>query len=196
MNNKNLKIISGGQTGADLGGLVAAKLLKVSTGGWAPKGFRTLLGPKPTLGSMFNLQETMESCYKLRTIKNVQDAHITIIAAHDLASAGTALTIRKIRSLDLPYTVFKFNPAESIETALANHENSLQELTNLIIKKSLVHEQVVINVAGNSTRSSVRAFDFTCAYTLKLLTKLLNLPVKEVSQQELDRYRDNYDATF
>jgi hypothetical protein len=34
-------IISGGQTGADQGGLFAAEILKIKTGGYAPKGYRT-----------------------------------------------------------------------------------------------------------------------------------------------------------
>ena len=41
------KIISGGQTGADYGALLAAHALGLETGGWAPKGWRTEDGPKP-----------------------------------------------------------------------------------------------------------------------------------------------------
>ena len=37
------KIISGGQTGADMGGLLAAKDLGIRTGGWMPKGWLTEL---------------------------------------------------------------------------------------------------------------------------------------------------------
>ena len=33
------RIISGGQTGADEGGLMAAALLGIPTGGWMPRGF-------------------------------------------------------------------------------------------------------------------------------------------------------------
>jgi hypothetical protein len=37
------KVISGGQSGADLGGLRAAKVLGIQTGGSMPKGFLTRL---------------------------------------------------------------------------------------------------------------------------------------------------------
>ena len=42
-------IISGGQTGADQGGLLAARKSGIQTGGWCPLGWRTELGPAPWL---------------------------------------------------------------------------------------------------------------------------------------------------
>ena len=42
-------IISGGQTGADQAGLLAAQALGLQTGGWAPHGWRTDAGPAPWL---------------------------------------------------------------------------------------------------------------------------------------------------
>lgn len=42
-----VRIISGGQTGADQGALVAAKQLGIETGGWTPRGFLTEAGPCP-----------------------------------------------------------------------------------------------------------------------------------------------------
>ncbi len=41
--------ISGGQSGADFGGLLAAKRCGIPTGGKIPKGFLTENGPKPEL---------------------------------------------------------------------------------------------------------------------------------------------------
>jgi hypothetical protein len=46
---KIVKVISGGQTGADQGGLVAARTLKIETGGTAAKGWLTEDGPKRKL---------------------------------------------------------------------------------------------------------------------------------------------------
>ena len=43
---KIFKIISGGQTGADKGGLIAAKKANIKTGGIAPKGFMTEAGKR------------------------------------------------------------------------------------------------------------------------------------------------------
>lgn len=51
------KIISGGQTGADEGGLEGARLLGIPTGGTAPKGYRTENGPNLTLRDTYGLVE-------------------------------------------------------------------------------------------------------------------------------------------
>lgn len=37
-------VLSGGQTGADLGGLRAARACGIPTGGWAPRGWLTEVG--------------------------------------------------------------------------------------------------------------------------------------------------------
>ena len=49
------KCISGGQTGADFAGLEAARICGILTVGTAPKGFRTLDGSNPDLGSVYGL---------------------------------------------------------------------------------------------------------------------------------------------
>ena len=49
------KIISGGQTGADMGALLAARDLGMESGGVAPKGWRTEDGPQETLLLSFGL---------------------------------------------------------------------------------------------------------------------------------------------
>ena len=46
MHKSELKIVSGGQTGADRGGLEAAIHLGLDWGGWAPKGWRAEDGTK------------------------------------------------------------------------------------------------------------------------------------------------------
>ena len=57
------KIISGGQTGADVGGLLAGRDLGLETGGWIPEGFLTegttrgSRVSRPDLGEQFGLRE-------------------------------------------------------------------------------------------------------------------------------------------
>ena len=58
-----LKIISGGQTGADTGGLIAAQKAGIRTGGCAPKGFITEDGSNPELGSVYGLYESNSDQY-------------------------------------------------------------------------------------------------------------------------------------
>jgi len=72
-------IISGGQTGADLAGLRAAKSLDIETGGYAPAGYMTENGPALFLGSMYGLEEMDTTDYKARTEKNVKLADATVI---------------------------------------------------------------------------------------------------------------------
>lgn len=74
---KLITVISGGQTGADLGGLKAAVVLGLNTGGYAPKGFRTERGPAPELAD-FGLVETFEADYSVRTMMNVHHADVTL----------------------------------------------------------------------------------------------------------------------
>jgi Circularly permutated YpsA SLOG family len=47
-----MKIISGGQTGADQAGWRAAKACGLETGGWMPKGWKTELGCSPFFGPL------------------------------------------------------------------------------------------------------------------------------------------------
>lgn len=94
--SKILKLISGGQTGADVGGLEAARLLGIPTGGTAPKGYRSLAPDQAQhaelLRSRYGLGEHPESAYPPRTMKNVDDAAATI-AFLLKPSTGTGKTI-------------------------------------------------------------------------------------------------------
>lgn len=71
-------VISGGQTGADQGGICAAKFLNYDTGGMAPKGFETEEGPAPWLAH-FGLREGSSKSHKSRTYHNVVHADATVI---------------------------------------------------------------------------------------------------------------------
>lgn len=48
------KVISGGQTGADVGGVLAARLHHIKTGGWMPKGWKTLNGARLTRRKVYS----------------------------------------------------------------------------------------------------------------------------------------------
>ena len=71
-------IVSGGQTGADRGGLEAGRRLGLITGGWAPKDFRTDEGRDPELRTVFGLREHPSSEYPPRTEANVKFADATV----------------------------------------------------------------------------------------------------------------------
>ena len=85
----DLLVISGGQTGADLGGLRAASLLHFRTGGWIPKGFRTETGSDTGL-AIFGLKETRSDGYIERTNLNALESDITLWFGNPNSPGGKA----------------------------------------------------------------------------------------------------------
>lgn len=127
-NHGLIKIISGGQTGADQAGLRAAKKLDIPTGGWIPKGFRTEDGDKPSLGLHYSLVETKDRDYKKRTMLNINMADGTIIFS-ERPSRGSTLTEDVCYKMRKPYHI---NPG-------------VDEIRMFINE----HEIQVLNIAGN-----------------------------------------------
>lgn len=82
-------LISGGQTGADQGALLAAKKLGIRTGGYAPAGWKTEAGPAPWLAD-YGLVQHITSNYLARTRENAKLADATVIFGRP--SAGSSKT--------------------------------------------------------------------------------------------------------
>lgn len=138
-----VKIISGGQTGADRAALDAAIELDISHGGWLPKGRKTEDGPLP---EKYNLLELDSENYRDRTEKNIIDSDGTLIVAFGPLTGGTALTEslaikhdRHLLVLDLAEITMK----EAIEAA----EKWLQE-----------NKISVLNVAGSRASGEPRIY--------------------------------------
>src|SRR5690606_13962705 len=130
------KVISGGQTGADQGGLRAAKKAGIDTGGWIPKGFLTEDGKRPELGEEFGLRETWSTRYAERTNMNVEDAHGTLIFTNNKMSPGTQCALRAIERCCSPYLV----------VSEGSHPDEVVEW----IKRNCIE---ILNVAGNRESS-------------------------------------------
>ena len=122
------KVISGGQTGADQGGLEAARRAGIPTGGFAPEGFLTEDGPQPELGTRYGLTEGPGG-YDDRTIRNVRAADATVLFARKPGSDGTRLTLETLARLGKPHIV---NPTPA-------------ELRAFLVE----HRVRILNVAGN-----------------------------------------------
>ena len=95
------RVISGGQTGADQGGLEGAKEAGIETGGMAPRGYRTSSGPQPDLRRRFGLEESQSAYYSPRTRTNVRNSTGTVIFG-DPHSPGSRLTSRLCREYQKP----------------------------------------------------------------------------------------------
>jgi hypothetical protein len=123
-----LKIISGGQTGADQGALVAAHQLGIETGGWMPHGALTENGPAPALLGLYKLREHRSMGYPPRTRANVRDSDGTIWIG-TVGSPGYRCTSTACVDYDKPFKVITCY-------------SELREFTR-------VHNIRVLNVAGN-----------------------------------------------
>lgn len=94
------RIVSGGQTGADQGGLDAAIKAGVPHDGWCPAGRRSEDGPIP---SKYQLQETAEWEYPRRTRLNIQESDGTLIFTVGKPTGGSKLTFSLCEELTKPH---------------------------------------------------------------------------------------------
>ncbi|MGR3295988.1 MAG: YpsA SLOG family protein [Candidatus Bathyanammoxibius sp.] len=99
------KIISGGQTGADQGGLMAGSILGLPTGGTAPPRFWTESGADYSL-RVYGLVagDPDPKTYPLRTLANIQGSDGTLLIGN-MESAGSRMTMRLCTQQGKPYIV-------------------------------------------------------------------------------------------
>jgi len=142
MKEKILKVISGGQTGADQGGLKAAKELGIPTGGCAPKGYKTENGPNLNLMKEYMLHQSPSSSYNPRTEENVSKSDVTIIFSA-VNSPGSALTEN--------FCKFKGKPFMSVDPYNSNPEEIGSFISGIYEEKG---RKIIINVAGNRESKS------------------------------------------
>lgn len=151
------RLISGMQTGADQGGLIAAKKAGIPTGGWATKGWRTEDGPNPELGNMYGLVEHESPDYAKRTAANVHDSNGTIRFAYAFGTAGERCTLKNIRWYNKPYFDVKvLEPPPPEEVAQWIVANNIE----------------VLNVAGNRESSWPGMEKFVVEYLGKVFDLL------------------------
>jgi hypothetical protein len=104
MNLQSLKIISGGQTGADRAALDWAIKNGVAHGGWCPKGRKAEDGP---IDAKYQLQETPSSIYRQRTEWNVRDSDGTVIFSVGKRLLGNSFeTLEFAKKFRKPYLHF------------------------------------------------------------------------------------------
>ncbi len=109
-----MRIISGGQTGADQAALDAAIALDIPHGGWLPKGRKTEQGPLPL---RYDLRESGSSRYRDRTEKNILAADGTLIFSFGPLTGGSALTEALAIRHDRPFLHVDFELIERKQAA-------------------------------------------------------------------------------
>jgi hypothetical protein len=111
---RSLRIVSGGQTGADRAALDAALAAGLEVGGWCPRGRRAEDG---RIAARYPLRETPERAYAARTRANVRDSDATLVLNVGALEGGTAQTVRDAVALRRPYLVVDLADAPDVESA-------------------------------------------------------------------------------
>ncbi len=128
-----LKIISGGQTGADTAALNFAIRNGLAHGGWCPRG---RLRENGTIPVRYRLQETPSTYYSQRTLWNVRDSNATVIfSIRSTLTGGSRKTAEFVRHLRRP--LLHISAAKSA----ADGPRLLRQFLRL-------HSVRVLNVAG------------------------------------------------
>ena len=157
------KIVSGGPTGADRGGLDATIHAGLPCGGWCPKGRRADDGFIPAI---YELQETNSSEYPARTRANVVDSDATIIFTRGPLEGGSLLTAVCCEKHGKPWLhVDMGEKLPRLTKATIAGPSPFSDMTNRIAnwlegriegsgKSPKPPENVVLNVAGQRERKS------------------------------------------
>ena len=151
------KIISGGQTGADIGGLRAAEIVGIKTGGCMPLGFLTEQGKRPDYKERFGITEHYSPKYHLRTEINVVESDGTVRIAGNFHSRGEACTLRAIKKHGKPY--FDVNVKNPPQVS-----KFIEWLTNNNVS--------ILNVAGNAESTWPGTEEFAEQYIISALKAL------------------------
>jgi hypothetical protein len=152
-----LKVISGGQTGADIAALKAAKHMGVPTGGYMTKGCRTLAGAKPEYIEEYGMIELGTFDYRRRTRKNVEESTATLAFASNFQSSDEKCT--KTACLDFNREYLPVNIVGGKAIILRPIDIACWiEYKNIII----------LNVAGNSERTCPGIEDIVYKYLIEV----------------------------
>ena len=142
------KIVSGGQTGADIAALDVALRYGLPHGGWCPKGRRSLEGPIP---DRYQLVESPKSNYLERTEWNVRDSDGTVVfTLTTKPSSGSLQTIKFARKHGKPCLHV------SQESGGCGHDNSALLLQKFVIEYGIK----ILNVAGSSEIKAPGIYDW------------------------------------
>jgi len=137
------KVISGGQTGADIAGIDAAIACSVPYGGWLPKGRKTENGPVPKAYTEF--LEMSRGGYPKRTEQNVKDSDGTVIFTYGKLAGGSSLTKN--------FSVKNKKPWRHID--LDEVQNPAAKIKDWIIEWDIK----VLNIAGKSANKAPGIYD-------------------------------------
>lgn len=129
-----VRVVSGGQTGADRGALQAAQDLGLAHGGWCPRG---RLAEDGVIDARWALLETPGADPAERTRSNVELADATVVFTAGPARGGSALTLAHARA--------RGRPALHVDLAGSHHEAAAADEVGRWLE---VTRPATLNVAG------------------------------------------------
>ena len=142
------KIISGGQTGADRGGLDAAIHCDLPHGGWCPRERKAEDGVIP---DEYHLTEMLSAEYLPRTKANVIDSDATVIFTYGPLSSGSLKTAAYAHHLEKPY--------HEVDLLRTTHKNAVVEIMRWLAGDEVLNDYdeyvacpplaCILNVAGS-----------------------------------------------
>jgi len=167
---QKIRVISGGQIGADIAALRAAKEMGLPTGGHMCKNFATLVGYKRGYGRIYGCIDDTDNFpdgrpdYKTRTWKNVQEADGTIRLATNFGSRGEICTLNAIRHYKKPSLDIYMEPSWQVSGNI-EYRIPPREVATWVI----VNNIKTLNVAGNANLSLEESI---YSYLLRVFTFL------------------------
>lgn len=131
------KIVSGGQTGADRGGLEAALYCEIPHGGWCPKGRKA---EDEIIPHKYHLTEMKSADYLKRTEANIVDSDATIVFTYGKANGGSLRTIKFAKKHN--------RPCLAIDLDEYYRKDATQKIIDWFTDNSTL-SNCVLNIAGN-----------------------------------------------
>ena len=150
-----MKIISGGQTGADIAGVDAAISCQVPYGGWLPKGRKT--EDKPVDKSYVNFRVMSQGGYPKRTEANIIDSDGTVLFTFGHLKGGSLLTKKISIKHNKPWLHIDLNVHN-------DHARQIQDWLNSFQIKTL-------NIAGSRASKSPDIYNKVKKIIIKVLQK-------------------------
>lgn len=157
MPGSGVKIISGGQTGADRGALDAALALDMPCGGWCPEG---RLDENGRIPGHYPLTELPGGGFRERTIKNVRESDGALILYLGEPQGGTQTTVNACIQYGKAYCLLdrsQLTPERSSEVAVCFvRENDIR----------------ILNVAGPRASEDAGMYAFAFEVIAGLIQRL------------------------
>ena len=161
------KIISGGQTGADQGGLDFALSYNIPHGGECPLGRRCENGKIPP---RFKLTESTSASYLPRTLTNVIDSDATLICTLSATLTGGSLKTQQ-------FCISHKKPFLHIHPKLDN-------IATVVYDFMEFHNPSILNVAGSRESKEIGIYGWTRAILELIGAHVSEIPFDVVSEEQ------------